>query len=283
MIDNQTRHADVGADYYLAGLTALVIIAISLIILADSESESAVTNATVIATAAMAAGAGTMVISKSSNSAEKRLYALISVALILWLAAESLWTFYEIVLGIEMPYPSLSDVLWLGGYVPFIVYMTRTYRSIGSKVTEHRLLGIFLATVTMSMIISIFLLPIFKSALPEGDLLTLGVSLAYPTLDAILLSISILTVASIRPASNGYPLMPAILILVGIIAFVIADTGFGYNAVADPELLESQDKAWNALYASSYLCLAGALYWYYRVILPAQQTFEKRGFKAREP
>jgi len=86
---------------------------------------------------------------------------------------------------------------------------------------------------------------------------------------------SILTVASIRPSNNGYAFIPSILILVGITAFVIADTGFGYGAVVDPELLESQDKAWNALYALSYLCLAGALYWYYRVILPARLSIEK--------
>ncbi|MEW6605371.1 MAG: hypothetical protein AB1351_11895, partial [Thermoproteota archaeon] len=90
-------------------------------------------------------------------------------------------------------------------------------------------------------------------------------SMAYPTLDAVLLSIAILTIVSIRPSNNGYLFVPSILITVGIIAFVIADTGFGYSAVADPEMLEMQDEVWNSLYALNYLCLAGALYWYYRM------------------
>ncbi|MEW6605040.1 MAG: hypothetical protein AB1351_10210, partial [Thermoproteota archaeon] len=120
------------------------MISVSLIFLPSASEENAITNATIIATAVMAAGAGMLVLFRSSNPMQKRLHIFMIAALFLWLAAESVWTYYETGLGIENPYPSAADGLWLAGYMPFIIYMSRVYRSLGSKVTEHRLIGISL-------------------------------------------------------------------------------------------------------------------------------------------
>ena len=52
-----------------------------------------------------------------------RLYASLGLALALWFAAEVVWAYYEIVVGVETPFPSLADVLWLAGYIPFFYFL----------------------------------------------------------------------------------------------------------------------------------------------------------------
>ena len=62
-------------------------------------------------------------INDNNNEPKYQLYTLtwFTMGLILWFIAELSWTYYELGLGIENPYPSPADAIWLAGY-PFIIY-----------------------------------------------------------------------------------------------------------------------------------------------------------------
>ena len=45
----------------------------------------------------------------------------LTIGLILWLIAEFTWTYYQLVVGIANPFPSVADIFWLAGY-PFFLY-----------------------------------------------------------------------------------------------------------------------------------------------------------------
>lgn len=93
----------------------------------------------------------------------------------------------------------------------------------------------------------------------------LTVGLSYPILDAILLTLVIMTIINIHPGTGKYQSIPSLMILIAMVAFVIADTGFGYDAVIDLEQLQEHDRIWNSLYNLGYLSIAGALFWEYRL------------------
>jgi len=110
--------------------------------------------------------------------------------LFLWFVGEALWTGYTLVLGIEIPYPSLADVFLLSGYVPFFVALY-LYVEIFGSVLSRRTLSISLA---MSVILAIFvsgalIVPVMGT---EADLTTMVVDIAYPILGIALLSVAIL-------------------------------------------------------------------------------------------
>jgi hypothetical protein len=64
----------------------------------------------------------TVYIGKNTINKEKERYRYLLYAVALWTAAEAIWAFYEIVLQIEVPFPSAADALWLLGYLPFFYF-----------------------------------------------------------------------------------------------------------------------------------------------------------------
>jgi hypothetical protein len=124
----------------------------------------------------------------------------------------------------------------------------------------------FLSAIITSAIVAVFLFPIIDSTFSAGGhWVELLIGISYPMLDGILIAISILTIASLRPGQARYHFAPYVLIMATMITFVIADTGFGYEAASDMQLLEEHDRIWDSLYGAGYVCMAGALYWYYRL------------------
>ena len=244
-------------------IAALAAISSTLIYL--SNDETFWSNWTINATAAGSVGAGVLLLSKKTIGIDRRVYVALVGGLFLWLAAELLWTYYELGLEIEMPYPSAADALWLVGYGPFIYYVYINYRLASSQIPERKLITIFLTTIIIITAIAIFLFPIFDSALAGGsNWIEIVVSISYPVLDAILLTLAIMTVINIRPDAGKYKFVSSLMILVAMIAFVGADSGFGYEAVTDIEQLQEHDQVWNSLYNLGYLSIAGALFWEYR-------------------
>jgi hypothetical protein len=45
----------------------------------------------------------------------------LTIGLVLWCIAELMWTYYQLVVGIANPFPSVADAFWLSGY-PFLLY-----------------------------------------------------------------------------------------------------------------------------------------------------------------
>lgn len=197
----------------------------------------------------------------------------LSIGLILWTFAELMWTYFQLRLGIENPFPSTADALWLAGY-PFIIYfaygMTKAVSKDGSHDRE--------ALVLLSISAGLTLVYIFNLTFGVADIISSAqddigwlISIIYPILDTIALIPSLLIIMSLRKSGNRTPYNVHWLLLACSIAIVtIADMGFGYSEVIGTS--EEEEWFWDLLYTASYIVMAGALYAYSRILL----TYEKQ-------
>jgi hypothetical protein len=146
----------------------------------------------------------------------------------LWFLGELGWMIYALFLNVEVPYPSVLDVLWLIGYVPLtlaILMYIRTFKFVVSRAM------LAIATVTVIVgglaIFAALATPISASA-TEGATATLVVDIAYPALDVLMLSLSIL---GLLIFVKGKIASAWLLINGAILMNVIGDIMFSYTTL----------------------------------------------------
>ncbi len=112
----------------------------------------------------------------------------------MWFLGEAIWASYTLILNVEIPYPSVADVFWLGGYVPFFVALYLYVKTFGSALSRKTLAIFSTITVVSAILVSAALIAPTTQA--QTDLVTMVVDLTYPVLDLVLdlvlLSVSIL-------------------------------------------------------------------------------------------
>lgn len=108
------------------------------------------------------------------------------VELALFLIAEIVWSYYEIALEIENPFPSIADALWLIGYGPLLYFVFKMYGFFGaSNSRTHQLfVSVAGAVLLLYLISSISQTVDFTS---QRSITLFIISISYPTLDIILL------------------------------------------------------------------------------------------------
>ena len=102
-----------------------------------------------------------------------------------WFLGELLWFWYEAILQIETPYPSIADVFWILGYIPFIAGATYHLKSIflptNSKIKKTM---VSLVAIGMFIVLTFLLfIPIVKANI---SLLEKIADIFYPVGDFIL-------------------------------------------------------------------------------------------------
>lgn len=145
-----------------------------------------------------------------------------SIGLGLWFLGETTWAIFTLILGVEIPFPSIADIFWLIGYIPIFISLFLYVKSF-SKVLSNR--AIYLATIiTIILLIVIFttlIIPIFEFEFSTNTI----ISSAYPILDVILLYIAILGLLIFYKGRIGKSWF---FISLGLILYVIGDLFFNY-------------------------------------------------------
>lgn len=152
-----------------------------------------------------------------------------------WLAAEVLWTYYELWLGIEIPYPSPADTVWLLAYLPLLAALWMRLESIRFHLPPSRLIGLLIVLLpTIGFLFLMIVVPILTAPAGERPLEKIY-SLLYPIMDLIVLSLVLLMAYFYR---SGLHAGTWLLILSGMILMVLVDLLFVYAT-------------WHGLYDSS--------------------------------
>ncbi|MFQ6088262.1 MAG: DUF835 domain-containing protein [Candidatus Methanofastidiosia archaeon] len=118
-----------------------------------------------------------------------------AMAMGLWLLGELNWTIYEDFFGIE-PFPSLADLFWFAGYVPFlylilrILYLYRKFINT-SSIKKITVIWIFLNLIFLGYLGSL----IFNW---DETLLVKIISFSYPLLDSLALLFLVLLLVTYR-------------------------------------------------------------------------------------
>ncbi|HEU0296890.1 MAG TPA: hypothetical protein VFR47_29400, partial [Anaerolineales bacterium] len=246
-------------------LALSIAVAVSRILLAErSETITIINDAAAVLSALIATVLFVRVwLSTSSKDISKKIWGQIVVGMVAWTVAEGTWAYYEVILGQEVPYPSLADSFWLFGYVMFYVALLNQYRLFQTAPTQRQKLAVFWLVVVFSLIVSfLVLIPIIESFDPQKVLESL-LNIAYPLFDLVLL---ILTLAIIFSLEQGRFALTWRLLGLGLVFMSSADLMFSYaswNEIYFPDgRLNSITVLIDTLYYVSYLALGLAAYTY---------------------
>ena len=142
----------------------------------------------------------------------------------LWIMAETTWAIYYFLLNTSVPYPSVADVFYIGGYFPIIAALGIYLGTFHVAMSRRRLgLAIVIIGIAVTLAMS-FVLPVeFAKNLSFVNLMT---DMIYPVLDLVLLSLAVLSLAIFY---GGTIAKWWILFGVGATLYVIGDEFFLYQ------------------------------------------------------
>jgi hypothetical protein len=251
--------------YVILTLIGFIILVNSFIFLSSISTRIVYTNLTINVTAAIALCAAIIVLVRQirGHSPYSKTFGFLAVGVGLWFTAEIIWTYYQLGLGIETPFPSLADGFWLAGYAPLTFHLYRIYHTVTKKIVGGDTLIVLSAIV--AAILGFLLYLIFGLSGQHQDVLELIINLAYPVLDAILLIPAIVILWSFRKGEPAYTHW--VMISLFIIFIAVADIGFDYALAADQDSASQQEWIWDMFYNAGYLSIAGALFWYNRYLV----------------
>ncbi len=175
--------------------------------------------------AACAASAGCAVAARASEGHRRSAWAWLSAGTGSWAAGQAVWSFYEVVLGREVPFPSAADVgflafplvagfglvLWLGTQGDQLVARGRDLMD-----------GVIIAASLLVLSWVTVMAPVVADGGVSGFPLVL--SLAYPVGDVVLATLVLLALARGTVADRTILL----LLAVGLGGFALSDSLFVY-------------------------------------------------------
>jgi len=145
-----------------------------------------------------------------------------SIGLGFWFLGETTWAIYTLILGVELPFPSIADIFWLIGYIPIFISLFLYVKSFSKVLSNKTIYSTTIITIILLIIIFITLIiPVFEI---EFSINTI-ISSAYPILDIILLHITILGFLIFYKGKIGKSWL---FINLGFTSYVIADLLFNY-------------------------------------------------------
>jgi hypothetical protein len=196
------------------------------------------------------------------NALLPRLYASLGLGVGMWLAAEAIWAYYELVAGIDTPFPSIADALWLAGYVPFFYFLFGMLKDV-LGMPQSLFLPLSIISSLAVMLVVYVMFSIYQNAdftSPQG-VLTYVVSTAYPLADVALIVPATLVFIQLR--KGRLTSTPWAHLVTATILFIIADVGFSYFVQATKEMAADDFLwMWNPFYNAGYLAIACSLFWH---------------------
>ena len=239
----------------------------SFIIFADSDSKVIYSNWVLIINSLIAVGLSAIILVKDKDREEGKVgkidkaNILLAVGLIFWFIANIIWAYYELVLDIVSPVPSLADIFLLSAYGFLICRLTIVYRKIGHTTNKKFLFLIVSGT-------GLFLIYILNLTLENTEtsnfrgLMLFVVTVAYPTLNSVLTVLALMILLGIKNERHHF--IPWICELVGLLAIVIGDSWFAIIV-----LTTFVEQLWMSalLLSAHYLLIAGGLIWYLRYVI----------------
>jgi ABC-type branched-subunit amino acid transport system substrate-binding protein len=242
----------------LLGLVVCVAVGNSVIFFADSTESRATLSEIVTITAACGAVllAAAIAFRQNIRAPHGKTYLSLAIGLVLWLCADIIWAAYELYYHVAAPIPSVSDILWLSGYLFFAYNLFLTYKEFQARINKK----ILLAAIIGNAIFLGYLIPLTISlsdlSSPAGVAMFL-VIIAYPISNAILTIPAIPILFSLwkdKPWS-----IPWTFKALSLFCIVVTDSWFAFIVTTG-----LQEQVWLAsmLFSAEYLIMAGGLIWY---------------------
>lgn len=258
--------------YLFLGVIISISITNFIIIFADPENKIIYSSWILIINSLIAAALSVMVLLKdkyssnsSSNSKKDKTKIHLTLGLVFWFIANIIWGYYEIVLDIVSPVPSLADVFLLSAYGFLIYRMIITYSEIGRTI-NNKILFLIIAVTGLFLIYILNLTLNLTETSSFRGLMLFAVTVAYPTFNSILTVLALMILIGIKDEKHHF--IPWVSELVGLLAIVVGDSWFAIIV-----LTSFVEQLWISalLLSAHYLLIAGGLVWYLRYSIKWQQ------------
>ena len=251
--------------YFFLGVIITIVIGNSIIIFADSDTKITYSNWILITNSLIAVGLSAMILLKDRDSKEAdKTNILLTLGLIFWFIANIIWAYYELVLDIVSPVPSLADLFLLSAYGFLIYRLINIYKKLGHIINKKILLLIISGTGLFLIYILNLTLELSELSNFRGLMLFI-VTIAYPTLNSILTVLALMILLGIKNEKHHF--IPWICELVGFLAIVVGDSWFAIIV-----LTAFVEQIWMSalLLSAHYLLIAAGLIWYLRYTIKWQ-------------
>jgi len=180
------------------------------------------------------------------KSAVGRAISFLSLGLITWGIGMVIWLYYNIILGVGVPYPSFADAafilswpLWAFGVINLSKATGATFqlRKSGGKIFLL-IIPIAIAAISYYLLVNVArggaVLTDYDTELsPLLNNLKLFFDLAYPIGDIVILALSVLIYGLSFQYLGGRFKLPIILILLGFVVNYFADFTFSYTTTLE--------------------------------------------------
>ena len=245
--------------YFFLGVIITIVIGNSIIIFSESDNKIIYSNWILIINSLIAAGLSAMILFKDNDSKEEdKTNIFLTLGLVFWFIANIIWAYYEIVLDIVSPVPSLADLFLLSAYGFLIYRLIIIYRNLGHITNKKILLLIISGTGLFLIYILNLTLDLTEISSFRGLMLFI-VTIAYPTLNSILTVLALMILLGIKNEKHHF--VPWTCELIGFLAIVVGDSWFAIIV-----LTAFVEQLWMSalLLSAHYLLIAGGLIWYLR-------------------
>jgi diguanylate cyclase (GGDEF)-like protein/PAS domain S-box-containing protein len=215
---------------FLAECAAVAVVfvlwMVSLVLgVGGQETTQAISNFGLVV-AAVAAGVTCLRTARFCSQQQVRMWKLMGASALCWGLGQTAWTWYETVLGREVPFPSLADVGYLAApplAAAALISLPFAAQSLAGRLRQV-LDGLLIAASLLLASWVLVLRPLFRSG--ADDLLSQVISLAYPIGDVVVGTIVLFVLARARMGRTRGTSLP--LLGGGLVAIAVADSGFVY-------------------------------------------------------
>ena len=252
--------------YFFLGVIITIVIGNSVIFFAESDSKIIFSNWILIINSLTAAGLSAMILlkDKDSDKGGDKTNILLTLGLIFWFIANIIWAYYEVVLDIVSPVPSLADLFLLSAYGFLIYRLISIYKKLG-HITNKKVLILIISGTGLFLIYILNLTLDLTELSNFRGLMLFIVTIAYPTLNSILTVLALMILINIKKEKQHF--VPWVCELVGFLAIVVGDSWFAIIV-----LTAFVEQLWMSalLLSAHYLLIAAGLIWYLRYYIKWQ-------------
>jgi hypothetical protein len=246
-----------GAGLLLLGLGLVTAAYVAMLVVSPGGHDRTIDISDIVMTlAATIASLSCALTGRRHAGGMRAFWWLLAAACASWATGEAIWSWYEVVRGVEVPYPSWADIGYLIG-TPLAVAAFACHPAARTRTHRHSLLplldGFAAATALLFVSWTLVLSPLWgqNGGMSLGDL----IAVAYPFGDVVVLFLIVLALRNLpsgnRPATG--------LLLTGLLVMAVTDSAYTYlaqmGAYSSGDLI---DAGW--LFAYLAIAAAGRVY-----------------------
>lgn len=211
-----------------------------------------------------------LILRERIRKSEAKKYVSLFIGILLWFSGEIVYTYYQTVLKIDIPYPSYADILWLLGYifVGYYLYSAIYFWNKNKKFSENSVFIIIFFTTIL-----IHLLVYSSIIIYSTDIYLILVDILYHIADGAILIPALILLWNLRSQQTLF--IHRTLISLFVILNTFADVGYILSFNLGQNIAIEYAWIWDIVYNFSYILLAGALFWYDEVLQILNKKIEQ--------